>query len=271
MKSFGRLFNFLIYFFLYAPLLLMIFFSFNEGKFVSNFEGFSLRWYEELFKNRMAMEALSNTLILAVLSAVIATLLGTVAAVGIFKMRTKWLKSTVMNVTNIPMMNPDIITGVSLLILFAFVGRSILNLDGDILGFQTLLIAHITFNLPYVILNVLPKLKQTDPHLLEAAEDLGCHPVRAFFEIMLPSISSGIFSGFLMAFTLSIDDFAISFLVKGNDFDTLPLYIFDAARKGVKPDMYALSSLIFITILVLLILSNIVQTKSEKKAKESRL
>lgn len=264
MKAIGRIFNSLIYLFLYAPLLVMMFFSFNEGKSTSEFTGFSVRWYEEVFSNRDTMEALRNTLMLALLSAVIATLLGTLAAVGIYRMRSKWMSGLTMNVTNIPMMNPDIVTGVSLMLLFVFIGRMLGNVDK--LSFFTLLISHITFNLPYVILNVLPKLRQTDPHLLEAAEDLGCHPMRAFFEAVLPSISSGIFSGFLMAFTLSIDDFVISYYTNGSSFQTLPLKIYAMTKKTVKPDMYALSTLIFITILILLIITNIAQAKSEKNS-----
>lgn len=263
MKAVGRIFNSLIFFFLYAPLFVMMFFSFNESKSTSVFTGFSLKWYKEMFSNRDTMQALSNTLLLAALSAVIATVLGTLAAVGIYRMRRKWVSSLTMNVTNIPMMNPDIVTGVSLMLLFVFIGRLIGAKDS--LSFFTLLIAHITFNLPYVILNVLPKLRQTDPHLMEAAEDLGCHPFRAFMEAVLPAISSGIFSGFLMAFTLSIDDFVISYYTNGSTFQTLPLKIYAMTKKKVKPDMYALCTLIFVTILVLLIIINIAQAKSEKK------
>ncbi len=264
MKLFGRFFTFIIYFFLYAPLLVMVFFSFNESKSTSVFSGFSLKWYGELFSNSDTMQALQNTLVLALLSATIATLLGTVAAVGIYRMRNRFAKGLILNITNIPMMNPDIVTGVSLMLLFVFIGRFIGQRNS--LSFITLLISHVTFNLPYVILNVLPKLRQTDPHLVEAAEDLGCHPVDAFFKAVLPSISSGIFAGFLMAFTLSIDDFVISYYTCGSGFQTLPLKIYSMTRKNVKPDMYALSSIIFVTILVLLILINIAQVKSEKKA-----
>lgn len=268
MKHLGRLSAVIIYTFLYAPLLVMVFFSFNESKSTSVFTGFSLKWYRELFASSGTMTALKNTLILALASAVIATLLGTLAAVGIYNMRSKWAKGLMLNVTNIPMMNPDIVTGVSLMLLFVFIGR--LVGAGTSLSFWTLLIAHVTFNLPYVILNVLPKLRQTDPHLIEAAEDLGCHPVRAFTEAVLPSITPGIFSGFLMAFTLSIDDFVISYYTNGSDYQTLPLMIYAMTRKKVKPDMYALSSLIFITVLVLLIVINVAQARSEKAAKNQK-
>lgn len=263
MKTAGRIFTGLMFLFLYAPLLVMIFFSFNESNSTFVFEGFSLKWYAELFSDRNTMEALKNTLILALSSAVIATVLGTLAAVGIYRIRSRAARSAVMGVTNIPMMNPEIVTGVSMMLLFVFVGGILGSVNK--LSFWTLLIAHITFNLPYVILNVLPKLRQTDPHLIEAAEDLGCHPLQAFIKVVIPSISSGIVSGFIMAFTLSLDDFVISYYTGGPDFQTLPLMIYSMTRKRVKPDMYALFTVIFVTILALLILSNLTQMRSDKK------
>ncbi len=265
MKTFGKIFNTCVYILLYAPLLIMVFFSFNESKSTSVFAGFSLKWYAELFSKSDVIEALSNTLILAVLSALIATILGTVAAVGLYKMRSKFLYNTMNTVTNLPMMNPDIVTGVSLMLLFVFAGR-LLGFT-EYLSFWTLLIAHITFNLPYVILNVLPKLRQTDVSLYEAAMDLGCTPIKAFFKVIMPAIMPGVVSGALMAFTLSLDDFVISYYTTGADFQTLPLKIFAMTKKTVKPDMYALSSLIFLTILVLLIVINVLQEKSERKLK----
>ena len=265
MKTFGKIFNTCVYILLYAPLLIMVFFSFNESKSTSVFTGFSLKWYSELFSKSDVIEALSNTLILAVLSSLIATVLGTVAAVGLYKMRSKFLYNTMNTVTNLPMMNPDIVTGVSLMLLFVFAGR--LLGFAEYLSFWTLLIAHITFNLPYVILNVLPKLRQTDVSLYEAAMDLGCTPVKAFFKVIMPSIMPGVVSGALMAFTLSLDDFVISYYTTGADFQTLPLKIFAMTKKTVKPDMYALSSLIFVTILVLLVVINILQERSERKLK----
>ena len=192
-----------------------------------------------------------------------ATVLGTLAAVGIFHMRSKFMKSATMTVTNIPMMNPDIVTGVSMMLLFIFAAK-LLGLSSS-LSFVTLLIAHVTFNLPYVILNVLPKLRQTDRHLSEAAEDLGCTPVQSFFKVVLPSISSGVVTGMMMAFTLSLDDFVISYFTSGPDFQTLPLRIFSMTKKTVKPDMYAMSSIIFFTVLVLLVIINLAQSKSEKE------
>lgn len=263
MKTLRTLFMGLVYAFMYAPIMVLVFFSFNKGKSTSVFSGFSLKWYGELFSNGEAMNALGNTLILAVVSAIIATVIGTIAAVGIYNMKSKFLSSTVMSVTNIPMLNPDIVTGVSLMLLFVFVGR--LVGASTSLSFATLLIAHITFSIPYVILNVLPKLRQTDSRLFEAAQDLGCTPIQAFFKVVLPSIMPGIFAALLMAFTLSLDDFVISYYTNGADFQTLPLMIYSMTKKTVRPDMYALSTLIFVTILVLLIISNILQEKSDKK------
>jgi len=264
-KTAGNVFIALIYILLYAPLLVMVFFSFNSAKSTSVFQGFSLKWYRELFSSSNTITALQNTLILAVTSAVIATIIGTAAAVYIYYVRSKAWKNTLDMVTNIPMMNPDIVTGVSLMLLFVFVGR-LLGLSNS-LSFGTLLIAHITFNLPYVILNVLPKLNQTDPYLMQAAQDLGSTPLQAFFKVVMPAIMPGIMSGALMSFTLSLDDFVISYYTTGSSFQTLPLLIFSMTKKTVKPDMYALSSLIFLTVLVLLLIVNISQIKAEKKQK----
>ncbi len=252
----------LLYFFLYAPILVMFFLSFNSSKTATVFKGFSLKWYQELFHDANSIEALKNTVILAVLSSIIATIIGTAAAVGIFYYKKKWFKSTVMYVTNIPMINPDIVTGISLMLLFVF-GGSLLGFK-EKLGFFTLLIAHITFNIPYVILSVLPKLKQTDPHLIEAAEDLGCTPFVAFYKVMIPAISSGIATGLAMAFTLSLDDFVISYFTNGT-FNTLPIRIYSMTKQRVTPDMYALSTLIFVTILILLIIINILGDKNNNQ------
>lgn len=252
----------LVYIFMYAPILVMVFFSFNESKSTSVFTGFSLKWYAELFSRNDIMEALRNTLVLAVLSAIIATVIGTIAAYGIYRTRSNIISSSFMTVTNIPMMNPDIVTGVSLMLLFVFIGR-LLGANTS-LNFFTLLIAHITFNIPYVILNVLPKLRQTDVRLYEAALDLGCTPRQAFFKIMLPAINPGIVSGLLMSFTLSLDDFVISYYTSSG-FQTLPIKIFSMTKRIVKPDMYALSSIIFVTILLLLIAINVLQIKGEQK------
>ncbi len=263
MKIPSKVYTFFIFLFLYAPIVVMIVFSFNSSNSTGLMAGFSLRWYAELFSNKNIMQALYNTVILAVASALIATVIGTAAAVGIDKWKKSWLKSSVMGVTNIPMMNPEIVTGVSMMLLFVFMGR-LIGRQG-ILGFETILIAHVTFNLPYVILSVLPKLRQTDPHLAEAAQDLGCTPLRAFFKSVLPSITPGIVTGMIMAFTLSLDDFIISYFTSGPGFQTLPIAIFSMTKKRVKPDMYALSTLIFVSILILLILTNVAQSRGENK------
>lgn len=253
----------LIMLILYAPIIVMIIFSFNAGTSTSVFEGFSLRWYENLFNyGGDLLGALRNTLILAVLSSLISTVLGTIAAIGISKMKKAWMKSSVMSVTNIPLMNPEVVTGISMMLMFVFVGR-MLNLANSV-NFFTILIAHITFGLPYVILNVLPRLKQTDKHLTEAAMDLGCTPVQAFFKAVLPSITPGILVGFIMAFTMSLDDFVISYFTNGT-FQTLPLLIYSMTRKPMKPDVYALESIMFLVLLVLMILLNVIQSDDKKK------
>ena len=253
MKIGSKLYMALVFLLLYSPIVVLIVFSFNSSNSMAVFEGFSLKWYKELFNNDAAISALLNSLILAFSSAIISTILGTVAAVGIHKMRSKYVKSVVMNVTNIPMMNPDIVTGLSMMLLFALCGTLI---GFGILGFWTLLIAHITFNIPYVILSVMPKLKQMDPRLPEAAMDLGCTPLQAFFKVEFHEILPGIFSGLLMAFTLSLDDFVISYFCAGNTFQTLPIFIYSQTKKRVTPDMNALCAIIFITILVLLLVRN---------------
>ncbi len=262
----SKLYIALVFIFLYAPMVVMTVFSFNGSESTYIFDGFSLQWYEHLFRDSITMNALKNTVVLAVISSVISTLLGSAAAVGIYNMKNKYLKSSVMTATNIPMMNPEIVTGISMMLLFVFAG--VLMNRTNVLGFSTILIAHITFQLPYVILSVLPKLRQSDPRVFEAAQDLGCHPVKAFFKVVLPQIRSGIVSGAIMAFTLSLDDFIISYFTNGPDFQTLPIHIFSMTKKRVKPDMYALSTLIFVVILILLILMNIAQSNSDKKQRK---
>lgn len=262
MKALARIYIGLIIFFLYAPVAVMIFFSFNSGGSVWVFEGFSLDWYTSLSTNTYMLEALQKTIIIALSSAVISTVLGTSAAVGINKMRNKIVKKLTTTVTNIPMMNADIVTGISLMFLFIFFGK-ILGLI-EPLGFITVLIAHITFNLPYVILSVLPKLRQTDKNLEEAALDLGCNNFQAFFKVVIPSISTGIFTGFIMAFTLSLDDFVISYFTCGH-YQTLPIVIYNMTKKTVTPDVYALSTIIFFVMFALLILYNVVQNSTDKR------
>lgn len=263
MSPLSKLYVAFIMLLLYSPIVLMIVFSFNSSASTSVITGFSLRWYESLLHDSATMNALKNTLILAVSSSLIATVMGTAAAVGINALRNKFAKKTIMGVTNIPMMNPEIVTGISMMLLFIFCAKLIGVTDA--LGFTTMLIAHVTFNLPYVILSVLPKLRQLDKYLPEAAMDLGCTPVQAFFKVILPSISTGIVSGLMMSFTLSLDDFVISYFTQGPSFETLPIRIFSMTKKRVTPDMYALSTLIFVAILILLILLNVSQVRGEKK------
>ncbi len=263
MSPLSKLYVAFIMMLLYAPIVLMIVFSFNSSASTSVITGFSLKWYESLLHDSATMNALKNTLILAVSSSLIATVMGTAAAVGINAFKNKFIKKTVMGVTNIPMMNPEIVTGISMMLLFIFCAKLIGVTDA--LGFTTMLIAHVTFNLPYVILSVLPKLRQLDKYLPEAAMDLGCTPIQAFFKVILPSISTGIVSGLMMSFTLSLDDFVISYFTQGPSFETLPIRIFSMTKKRVTPDMYALSTLIFVAILLLLILLNVSQVRGEKK------
>ena len=268
MKKFSAIYIALILTFLFAPIAVLIVFSFNMGESVFVFEGFSLdfRWYKELFKNKQILDALKNSLILAVSSAAISTVVGTAAAFGIYNMKKKWAKNAVLSATNIPMMNPDIITGISLMFLFVFVGTFI-GLQTK-LNFWTMLIAHITFSLPYVILNVLPKFRQMDKALPEAALDLGCTPLQSFFKVQLPCILPGVFTGMIMAFTMSLDDFVISYFTSGVDFQTLPVLIYSMTKKTVKPTIYALSTLIFITVLLMLIITN--RSKSSEERLEAR-
>jgi len=267
MKIFSRIYMLIVFLFLYAPIMVMIVFSFNGINSTGLFQGFSLRWYEELLHNQDVLNALKNTLVLAVTSSVISTILGTVAAVGINSMRSNWMKSPTMMLTNIPMMNPDIVTGISMMLLFVFVGRFILG-GNSIMGFWSLLIAHITFNLPYVVMSILPKLRQMDRSLPEAAQDLGCTPTRAFTKVVLPFIAPGVVTGMMMAFTLSLDDFVISYFVNGSNFQTLPILIYSMTKKRVRPTINALSTLIFIAVMVLLIVINATQARGEKKDKK---
>lgn len=263
MKKISRIYIALILIFLFAPIAVLIFFSFNSGSSTSVFEGFSLRWYKELFRNAEILTALKNSLILAISSSAIATVIGTFAAFGIHHMKKKWLRQSIMTATNIPMMNPDIITGISLMFLFVFVG-GFLGLQTK-LNFWTMLIAHVTFCLPYVILNVLPKFRQMDRALPEAALDLGCTPLQSFYKVQLPAIMPGVFTGMIMAFTMSLDDFVISYFTSGVDFQTLPVLIYSMTKKSVKPTIYALSTLVFLVILALLLITN------RQKSAEERL
>ena len=268
MKKMSKVYTALIMIFLFAPIAILLFFSFNEAKSLSVFSGFSLNWYRELMKDAETLGAVRNTLILALSASVVSTVMGTAAAVGINRMRNKYLRATMDTVTNIPMINPDIITGISLMLMFVFVGR--LFGAATSLSFWTMLISHVTFCLPYVILQVLPKLRQMDRSLPEAALDLGCTPVRAFFKVELPEIMPGIVTGMIMAFTLSLDDFVISYFTAGNGFQTLPIRIYNMTKKTVTPKMYALATIIFFVILALLILTNLVDSDPNAEPKRRR-
>ena len=262
-KAVTRAYTFLMFLFLYAPILVLIVFSFNDTDTSSRtvWSGFSLRWYQKLFEDRLILEALRNSLVIAIIAAVAATVLGTVAAVGINSMK-KLPRRIMMNLTNFPMVNPDIVTGVSLMLLFVF---AVGLFGGRSLGMASLIAAHITFCLPYVILSVLPKLRQMDSNLFEAAQDLGCPPVKAFFKVVLPEIASGIVTGMIMAFTLSIDDFVISYFTSGTT-QTLPIYIYSMTRKRVSPEINALSTVLFTVVMVLLIVVNVRQAKDKDPA-----
>ncbi len=265
MKIFSKCYIALIFFLLYIPIAVLIVFSFNESGSLSEFTGVSLVWYKELFHDEEAFSALRNSLVLAISSSLIATVLGTFGALGLHRMKTRWLNKSIMTATNIPMMNPDIVTGVSMMLLFVAVTK--LLGTQDLFGFGTMLIAHVTFNLPYVILSVMPRFKQLDKSLSEAAQDLGCTPAHAFFSVELPEIIPGIISGLMMSFTLSLDDFVISHFVSSPDFQTLPLYVYNQTAHNVKFSMYALSALIVATILVILLVVNFAGSVGEKKAR----
>ena len=264
MKFLSKFYIGLIFLILYAPILVVILFSFNESGNLSYFSTFTLHWYKELFADDEALSALKNSLILAVSSSVIATIIGTLAAFGISRAKNRYYRQTLESVANIPMMNPDIVTGVSMMLLFVGVGALIGA--KSTLGFGTMLIAHTTFNLPYVILQVLPKFRQMDKNLTEAALDLGCTPMQTFFRVELPSIMPGIISGLMMSFTLSLDDFVISHFVSSPDFKTLPLYIYTQTAHEVKFSMYALCTLMILAILLLLIAVNVAGSMGERRA-----
>lgn len=250
--------------FLYAPIAVLIVFSFNSSKSRALWTGFTLDWYKRMFTNEMILSSLANTLIIAVISTIFATLIGTLAAIGINAMN-RWVKSLVLNITYMPIINPEIVTGVSLMLLFVFV-RDRMGVPIE-MGFLTLVLAHITFSIPYVILNVLPKLRQMDKNIYNAALDLGCNPAMAFVKVVIPEIMPGIISGFLMAFTFSLDDFIISYFVSGTTFSTLPITIYAMTRKKVSPEINALSTVVFMVVLLVLIIANYLDAKREAERK----
>ena len=263
MKKTNRALTILIFAFLYIPMLVLIVAPFNTGKDITRFEGFTLNQYVELFRDEDLLGLLGNSVLIALMSTGISVAFGTMAAVGIYRLKPR-MRKVVMSLTNIPMTNPDIVTGVSLSLLFVFVGSGMLG-QRESLNFWTLLIAHVTFGLPYVILNVMPKLQQMNPALTDAAMDLGCTPVQAFFKVIIHEIMPGIVSGGIMAFTMSLDDFVISYFVTGSDFVTLPVEIYTYTKKPIQPKVYAMFTLLFLLIAVLMVGMNLMQLRSGKK------
>ena len=266
----SRVFTVLVYLFLYAPIALLIIFSFNSGRSNRVWEGFSLQWYLEFFQDTRLLGALRTTLILSVLAAVIATLLGTAAAIGFYSMRRR-ARGICLAVNNIPLTNADIITGVSMMLFFVLAVNVFNGTLGAALGikwnlgFVTLLIAHLTFDIPHVILCVMPKLQQLDPNIYEAAQDLGAPGFLAFRKVILPEIMPGVINGLLIAFTMSIDDFVISYFTAGSTFSTLSMVIYSMAKKRVSPEINALSTLLFVVVVTLLVIVNVRQTRQDKR------
>lgn len=256
-RFFERFYIIIIFIFLYAPIVMLMVLSFNNSRTRAKWGGFTGQWYVSLFENKAIMTALYNTLFIAIVSSLVATLIGTITCLAMNNMRTR-SKTILMGINNIPMLNADIVTGISLMLLFISLGIRF--------GMGTILLAHITFNIPYVILNVMPKFRQLNPNIYEAALDLGASPVYAFFKVVFPEILPGILSGFLMAFTMSLDDFIITHFTKGAGVDTLSTKIYTEVKKGIKPEMYALSTIIFVTVFVLLLFVNLAPAWREKRS-----
>ena len=257
-KISSKIYIFLVFLFLYAPIFVLIANSFNQSKSRTVWTGFTLDWYKKLFNNEVILKSLLNTLIVAAIASVISTILGTAAAIGIYKMK-KIARSLIINITYIPIMNSEMVTGVSLMLLFVA-----LHID---LGYFTLICAHITFCVPYVVLNVLPKLRQMNRNLYDAALDLGCSPLQAFRHVVIPEIMPGIVTGFLMSLTYSIDDFTISYFTHGSTSQTLPITIYSMTRRKVSPEVNALSAIIFVVVLVILLIMNLSDIKHTKPKK----
>lgn len=276
----SRLFMALVFLFLYAPIFVLIVFSFNDSKSRTVWQGFTFRWYLELFQDRDIINALSTTLLVSLIATLIATAVGLFAAVGFYNMKKRW-RTPLMTVNSIPMTNADIVTGVSLGLLFvAFFAawqpvadylngaQSFITLPVKLhMGFGTLLIAHITFDIPYVILSIMPKLRQMDKNLVDAAQDLGCTWMQAFWKVVLPEIKPGVVSGMLIAFTMSVDDFVISYFTAGSSASTLAMVVYGMTKKRISPKINAISTLLFITVLILLVIVNIREARQEKALK----
>lgn len=260
-KAASNIYLVLVFIFLYAPIFALALFSFNDSKSMARWNGFTLKWYKQLFQNERIISALITTVVVAVLAATIATIVGTISAIGINKMKGA-KKAFLLNVNYLPVLNPDIVTAIGLMILFIFFNMN--------LGFATMLLAHITFNIPYVVLSVLPKLKQMPDNIENAAMDLGAKPLYTLWKVVIPQIKPGIVSGFLIAFTMSIDDFIISFFNTGNGVTNLSIEVYSMAKRGIKPEINALSTLMFITVLTLLLLANRKQSVVKGDKNENR-
>ena len=261
-KIFKNIYSTIVYLFLYAPIIIMVIYSFNGSKFRNKWGGFSLKWYKELFENREIIRALWNTLAIAAISAIVSTIIGLAASWLLYRMRNRKVKSLMLNTTYLPMLNPDIVTGVSMMILFVFIAIP--------RGFLTLLFAHITFSVPYIVQSLLPKFNQLNKNTYEAALDLGATPWKAFYKVILPELIPGIATGMLLAFTLSIDDFVISFFTTGPGVSNLSIMIYSMTRKGINPSINALSTIMFFSVLFLLTIVNtrLKGNDNSKKKKE---
>lgn len=250
-----KFYLFIVLLFLYMPIITMVVLSFNSSKSRAKWGGFSFTWYKAMIEDRYIMGALYNTLLIALISSIVATIIGLIASIGIYNLK-KIPKSIFMSVTNIPMVNADIVTGISLMMFFVAFGIS--------LGFNTILLSHITFSIPYVILAILPKFRDMKQNIVDAALDLGATPVQAFFKVVIPEIMPGIVSGFLIAFTMSLDDFIITYFTKGAGMHTISTLVYSQTKRGINPSMYALSSVIFGSVLLILVISNFVSRAKEE-------
>lgn len=281
-SALGRIYTFLIYLFLYLPIFVLIVFSFNSTNSRTIWSGFSIKWYVELFQDSVIMSSVYTTLMVSFISAFIATIVGTLSAIGFFNMRSK-VRSHLLTINNIPLTNADIVTGVSLCLLFVAAFSGLGHVTGWIndilgthlptvfhLGFGTLLIAHITFNVPYVILSVMPKLQQSDHNLMDAALDLGCTPISAIWKVVIPEIMPGIVNGALIAFTMSIDDFVISYFTAGSTTQTLAMAIYSMTKKRVTPKINAISTILFTVVLILLVVVNVRSDRQENAGKRAK-
>ncbi len=256
-KAINKIYLYIVLIFLYAPIAVLIINSFNKSRFRSKWGGFSLNWYKELIQDENIMSALYYTIIVAIIASVIATIIGTAAAIGLSKFKNKKLKKTILSISYIPVLNPDIVTGISLMLLFLFLKIS--------LGFKTMLLAHITFGIPFVILSVIPKLNQSSGSLYEAALDLGASPMQAIVKVVLPEIKAGIITGFLLAFTMSIDDFVISYFTTASGVSNLSIEIYSMARMKISPKVNAISTIMFCVVIILLITIEHRRSKQRKK------